>query len=224
MIAGTYACLEVADTGVGIPSELQPRIFEPFFTTKQPEEGTGLGLSQVYGIAHALNGHVVFESTPGQGTVFRVYLPEAAEEIAAPQPGSDAERAIAGKETILVVEDDPGVRSLAARVLSRLGYRVLTASGQRGAVGLAREHAGHIDLLLADVIMPDGNGPVVASDLQSYLPHLKTIYMSGYNRETLDRTLQGAPQAPLLRKPFTAEQLGEAVRSALDNGQTPVQT
>ena len=91
-------------------------------------------------------------------------------------------------------------------------------------MALARDHAGRIDLLLADVVMPDGNGPVVARDLQSQLPALRTIFMSGYNRETLDHTLQGGPEAPLLSKPFTAEQLGEAVRAALDATPTPIQT
>ena len=224
MRPGRYACLEVTDTGSGIPSELQPRIFEPFFTTKVPEEGTGLGLSQVYGIIQALNGHVTFESTQGQGTVFTVYLPEAAEDEAIPESRSASARTVAGQETVLIVEDDAGVRSLASRVLTRLGYRVLTATGHRGAMALARDHAGRIDLLLADVVMPDGNGPVVARDLQSQLPTLKTIFMSGYNRETLDHSLQGSPEAPLLSKPFTAEQLGEAVRAALDAAPTPVQT
>lgn len=216
MAAGPYACLEVADTGIGIPSELQPRIFEPFFTTKTPEKGTGLGLSQVYGVVRALNGHVTVDSAPGKGTVFAVYLPAVADAAPTAEPASANGQPISGQETVLVVEDDPGVCGLASRVLSRLGYRVLTATGRRGALALARECAGHIDLLLADVIMPETSGPALARELAHELPGLRTLFMSGYNHEMLDHTLQGCPEASLLRKPFTAEQLGQAVRAALD--------
>ncbi len=218
MLPGRYACLEVVDTGVGIAEEVQGRIFEPFFTTKDADQGTGLGLSQVYGIVQALGGHLVFGSSPGHGTRFCVYLPEADEATLEPRPSAFPGRQapVAGHETILIVEDDPGVRGLASRVLSRLGYRVLTAAGRRGALALAREHAGQVDLLLADVIMPEANGPAVAREMASEQPGLRVLFMSGYNPQVLRRTLRGGPKAALVRKPFTAEQLSQAVRAALD--------
>jgi two-component system, cell cycle sensor histidine kinase and response regulator CckA len=166
---------------------------------------------------HALEGHLIFGSSPGQGTRFCVYLPAADETAFEPEPAARGRQApVAGHETILIVEDDAGVRGLASRVLSRLGYRVLTAAGRPGALALAREHAGQIDLLLADVIMPEANGPAVARELALEQPGLRVLFMSGYNLQVLRGTLRSGPKAALVRKPFTAEQLSRAVRTALD--------
>ena len=212
--AGRYAVLRIGDTGVGIDPDIQPRIFEPFFTTKETGRGTGLGLSMVYGIVKQSEGEITFASAPGRGTTFSIYLPIASQpaEESTAQPVTSAFR---GTETVLLVEDDDGVRSLATVLLRQLGYNVLAAPEATEAMRVVATHSGTIDLLLTDVIMPGMSGPEMAEQIQRLRPGLKVLFMSGYVKdESVERVLPG--HVRFVQKPFTADDLSRAVRAALD--------
>jgi len=208
--------LEVSDTGCGMDAATKARIFEPFFTTKPVGQGTGLGLSTVYGIVDQSGGRLEVVSEPGQGACFRIFLPSA--EVtsgAAPQP-STSPASGSGSETILVLEDDDAVRGLTCDILESEGYTVLAAASGEQALDLCRTHAGELHLLLADVVMPGGNGPRWAIRLQALRPALRLAFMSGYSDHAALREAPAAVATRLLRKPFTADQLLAAVRQALD--------
>jgi PAS domain S-box-containing protein len=208
--AGPHVRLAVSDTGCGMDPATLARIFEPFFTTKAPGQGTGLGLAVVYGIVKQSGGYIGVESEPGRGSRFQIYLPEAA---GSPAP-SEAQREpqdLFGSETVLVVEDDPGVRRLARRSLQRYGYRVLEAANGREAVQVARHHQGPIHLLLTDWVMPEMGGRRSAEQILLDRPELRVLYMSGYPG---DEGTQGL--GPFLEKPFTPEVLARKVREVLD--------
>jgi len=218
--AGAYVRCSMRDTGVGMQEEVLKRIFEPFFTTKELGSGTGLGLSVVWGIVKQCDGTICVTSTPGQGSTFEIYLPvtvqeaaQAAEHAAAP-PAACAEP---GRGKVLVVEDEPAIRTLLCRALRKAGYCVLEASDGEEALALAAEHgADGIRLLLTDVVMPRMGGAALARVLQGKHPGLKVLYMSG-NAE-----LQGAAEAPaavlpLLQKPFNTRQLFQSVAAVLGN-------
>jgi CheY-like chemotaxis protein len=214
---GRYIRLTVADTGVGMDEVTCAQIFEPFFTTKPKGSGTGLGLSMVYGIVRQSQGAITVESQPGTGTSFQIYLPL----VDAP-PGHSVEFVPAtvspGRETILVVEDQPEVRDFACGVLRTLGYRVLDAGGGAEAIRVAEAATEPIHLLLTDVIMPGMTGRDVAERLQSRDPRMKVLYMSGYSNDVvLDR---GVLQAGVgyMAKPFSPDELADKVRRALDGG------
>ena len=162
---GEYAALVVSDTGSGMTADVRQRIFEPFFTTKEVGKGTGLGLSTVYGIVKRSSGHIEVSSEPGKGTTFHVHFPRGVGKIAeaAPEPRGRTR----GEETVLLVEDEPMVLDLASRVLGSHGYRILVASNATEALQVAREHAGKIDLLLTDVVMPGLPGPELAARLEN---------------------------------------------------------
>ncbi len=204
--AGPFVVLSVRDTGTGMDAATRARIFEPFFTTKAPDEGTGLGLATVYGIVAQAEGWIRVDSEPGQGTEFRLGLPrveEAAAE-AAPAPGP---RSAPGRgETVLLVEDDEAVRALAEELLTRLGYRVLSAPGPGEALLWAERHPGAVDLLLTDVRMPMLTGVELAARLRETCPELRVLFMSGYPAGAV---------TPFLAKPFSAEALARQVRQAL---------
>jgi nitrogen-specific signal transduction histidine kinase/ActR/RegA family two-component response regulator len=210
-ISGPLARLTVSDTGIGMAPETLSHIFEPFFTTKPEGAGTGLGLSTVYGIVKQIEGDIFVESVPGQGTMFEVLLPLAKrdEERAAPVESSVA----GGTETILLVEDDTGVRKLVAAMLRRGGYTVLEAAAAQPALAQL-ERAGQIDLLLTDIVMPGMSGWELAKQAMEARAGLKVIYMSGY---TDHAAIQGhrAETISILRKPFTMETLHAAVRAEL---------
>ncbi len=216
---GAHAVLTVRDTGVGIDDEVKARIFEPFFTTKKRGEGTGLGLATVFGIVKQNGGHILVDSSVGQGTTLQVFLPSG-DRVAAPaepRPGVVSDRASAG-QTILVVEDEELVRNLAARMLRSRGYRVHVAGSGPEALRISQRCSGIMHLLLADLHMPEMNGLEVAQQLQSRWPQMRVLYMSGYGaagglvRRILDEG------APFLRKPFDQDTLIEKVQAALDDG------
>jgi two-component system, cell cycle sensor histidine kinase and response regulator CckA len=208
--------LWVADTGHGIKPDVMPRIFEPFFTTKENGTGSGLGLSTVYGIVKQSGGCVTVSTGAGRGTAFGIYLPRAIEPLEAPAPQPESKGSVRGSETILLVEDERVVRSLARDVLEDSGYHILCIPDGTSALKIALEYPHPIDLLIADVVMPEVSGPELAARLRNLLPHTRVLYMSGYsNDETLCR--KGVPEdSAFLQKPFTPEQLIHKVRDTLD--------
>ncbi|MEK7867730.1 MAG: PAS domain S-box protein [Planctomycetota bacterium] len=213
---GRYVMLAVSDTGRGMDAETQSHLFEPFYTTKGLGQGTGLGLSMVYGIVQQSGGHIWVYSEPGHGTTFRVYLPRSARGRRPSKAAGERKKDLAGKETLLLVEDEEMVRTLACEILRRFGYKVLEAKGAKEAVRVSRGHEGPIHLLLTDVIMPKVGGPELATQLAREREKLRILYMSGYTENALHQ--QGAlrPETILLQKPFTADALARKVRDALD--------
>jgi hypothetical protein len=213
LIDGKYVRLTVADTGVGMPEEVAAQAFDPFFTTRKDDGGTGLGLATVYGIVKEAGGHVEIYTEPGHGTAFKVYLPA----IDAPaSTASDPRQAIAASgQTILLVEDEDKVRKLAERILTENGYKVLTAMDGQGALELAAQHQGSIDLLLTDVVMPRLSGPQLVADLKSLRPQLRALFMSGYTGEVISRHGIVDEGVALIEKPFDAIGLLHAVSNVL---------
>jgi PAS domain S-box-containing protein len=214
---GAHVVLSVTDTGVGMDGATQARIFEPFFTTKATGKGTGLGLSTVFGIVRQSGGSVAVSSEPGAGATFRVFLPAQARDAeVARAPAALGHAALRGAETVLLVEDDEHVRVLARAILRRCGYAVLEAQGGGDALLLCEQHAGAIDLLLTDVVMPRMRGPELAARLRPLRPAMRVLYMSGYTDDAalrdgvLDATIR------FVQKPITPEALARAVREALD--------
>jgi hypothetical protein len=213
---GPYVRLRVTDTGAGMSPEVQARIFEPFFTTKEVGRGTGLGLSTVYGVVKQSGGHIEVASTPGRGTTFSILLPRIGREGGSASSASPAaEPAPRGTETILLVEDEAPVQSFATRVLGQLGYRVLVAGDGQEALELQASHAGRIDLLLSDVIMPRVSGGELARELLRRIPGLPIVFFSGYAPDASLSSHLPAEGFTLIAKPFTAEELARAVRAAL---------
>lgn len=214
---GHFVCLSVADTGNGIPPELLPHIFEPFFTTKQVGKGTGLGLATVYGIVKQHEGWIEVESCPGQGTTFRIFLPVSDRKTAIVVTKLTAPAACGGSETILVVEDEPALLSLVRATLQRQGYRVFTAGSGLEALEDWTNRLHQIDLLLTDMVMPDGvTGVELAEKMLAKKPELKTIYMSGYSSEINGHDQVVSNDVCFLAKPFGPQMLTELVRECLD--------
>ena len=212
-----YAMLAVSDTGCGMDAQTQARIFEPFFTTKEVGKGTGLGLSTVYGIVEQSGGHIDVASELGRGTTFKIYLPRVDDAVAerggAKVPASQQR----GTETVLIVEDEPGVRALARDTLQRLGYSVLEARHGIEALVIGDQHPGTIHLLMADVVMPQMNGREVAERLLRVRPKVKVLYVSGYTENAIVHHGVLAPGTNFLQKPFTPDDLSEKVREVLDS-------
>lgn len=213
---GPYVLITVADTGIGMDAAILSRVFEPFFTTKGLGRGTGLGLASVYGIIKQHQGHISVDSKPGRGTVFRIYLPQYAgpvppREIAPPSP-----QPVAGRHTVLVVEDDQPLREVMVQALSRFGYQVLSAADPDEALELGRRHPEPIHLLLTDVVLPRMNGSELAGHLLSHHPELKVLFMSGYtpnvivHKGVLDQTVAFLP------KPFRLKELLDKIREILE--------
>jgi two-component system cell cycle sensor histidine kinase/response regulator CckA len=210
---GPYVMLAVSDSGHGMDAATKARIFEPFCTTKGPGKGTGLGLATVHGIVKQSGGHIWAYSEVGRGTTFRLYFPRlsvAPHAGEAPAAGSAA----GGAETILLVEDDEQVRTLARQILAQSGYQLLVARGPSEAVELAAR-PGRIDLLVTDVIMPEMSGLTLARRILDAHPETRVLYMSGYAAEAFDREAEG-PLLVLLQKPFTVNTLTAKVREVLD--------
>jgi two-component system, cell cycle sensor histidine kinase and response regulator CckA len=211
---GRYVRLTVTDTGTGMTEEVRKNIFEPFFTTKEVGSGTGLGLAMVYGILRQSNGWIDVQSEAGKGSTFRIYLPlvEAGptDEVKLPAPD-----ALSGEETVLVVEDQEGVRHLAMAILRAHGYHVLEAANGEEAHAVAGQHVGEIDLLLTDVVMPGIDGKALSEQLRESRPNLKVILMSGYSEDVV--ASQGALDVGLvyIQKPFAPDELAAKVREAL---------
>ena len=208
--------LIVRDTGHGMNEKTRAQAFEPFFTTKAGTGGTGLGLSTVYGIVQQSGGHIALESAPGRGSCFRILLPcaERPGEVREVRPVAAAPPA--GGETVLVVEDEPAIRALACEMLESHGYLTLCAGSGEEALGLAVRHAGPIDLLLADVVMPGLAGPALAKRFAVVRPHGRVLFMSGYAGDELARRGLADDAAHFLAKPFTRDLLARHVREALD--------
>jgi CheY-like chemotaxis protein len=226
--AGTFLCLSVSDTGTGIPPDVLPHIFEPFFTTKPVGKGTGLGLATTYGIAHQHGGWISVESEWGKGSTFSCFLP--IEEGGAPAanpgaPGGEKPAAGSGRgryfgsETILVVEDEESVRGFVRKTLEFHGYTVIGARDGVEALEICADHGPKIDLLLTDVVMPQGvSGVELARRLSESIPGLKIILTSGYARELEAGRASLPAHHRFLAKPYEFETLLKAVRSSLDFG------
>ncbi len=215
---GSYAVVEMRDTGHGMDPETQARIFEPFFTTKGQGKGTGLGLSTVYGIVKQSDGYVFVFSELGKGTTFKIYLPQVEEMAVAEAPKAEDQPAGMGTETVLVAEDEAGLRGIVRKILEQHGYTVLEAATGREALILAAQHQGTIDLLIADVIMPGGmNGRELGEQLTAQRPGLRVFFMTGYTEDAIIR--QGILQngVEMLYKPFSREALARKVRAILDD-------
>ena len=214
---GDYVCLAVTDTGVGMDPGIQARIFEPFFTTKPVGQGTGLGLSTVYGIVKQSEGFVWCYSEPGQGTTFKIYLPLAGTRTT---PVPAARRPVelrGGDETILVVEDEDVVRTLACRGLREQGYTVLEAKHGREALEQVERNHQQIDLVISDVVMPELSGRELGARLAVLRPDLPVLYMSGYTGDDVIQRGLLEPGVPFQQKPFTPDGLARKVREMLDN-------
>ncbi len=208
--------MAISDTVIGMNESIQARIFEPFFSTKGVGQGTGLGLATCYGIIKQSGGHIMVQSAANQGATFRIYLPQV--EFAAPLPllRPTTPDPVEGKETILLVEEDPALREMAAQLLGRLGYVVLTTSSSSGALNLA-QHAerGPIDLLVTDVTPTQMTGQQLAAQIHSLHPTAKILFTSIYSGNALLD-----PTAAFLQKPFTPSALISKIREALDVGRT----
>ena len=199
---GRYVLLAVTDTGIGMDSETLAHIFEPFFTTKPPGAGTGLGLAMVYGAVEQNNGHITVYSQPGRGTTFKIYFPRVDEAPAAISTGPEPALR-KGTETILLVEDDESLRELTTTLLAGAGYRVLPANNGPSALALSQQYPHRIHLLLTDVVMPEMNGPDLASQVKAGRPELNVLYMSGYAGKLLSHHGMLESETTFLPKPFT---------------------
>ncbi len=217
-VPGKYVMLSVSDTGCGMEKEVQDNLFEPFFTTKGIGKGTGLGLSTIYGIVKQNNGFINVYSEPGQGTVFKVYLPphEAQQAVATPNAKESARKMPSGDETILLVEDEPAILRMGREMLEKLGYTVLAAEKPEDALQLAKEHGPRIHLLITDVIMPEMNGRELASKLSGRFPGLRTLYMSGYTRDVIAHHGVLDEGVHFIQKPFSIQNLAVKVREAIN--------
>ncbi|GMV99998.1 MAG: hypothetical protein AMXMBFR84_11370 [Candidatus Hydrogenedentota bacterium] len=216
VLPGPYILFAVSDTGAGMTEEVKSHIFEPFFTTKGPGKGTGLGLAMCYGIVKQSGGHIWVYSEPGRGTTFKIYLPRVADAVPAAERTTGRNIAKGGTETILVVEDEPGVRSIAERTLSDRGYTVIVAPDGAAALEIALREGTRIDLLLTDVVLPHLNGPELVARLNGDLPGLKVLYMSGYTEDAIVHRGVLQNSIDFLPKPFTSETLAHKVRDVLD--------
>jgi two-component system cell cycle sensor histidine kinase/response regulator CckA len=228
MPVADYVRIDITDTGTGIPADIIDKIFEPFFSTKEVGKGTGLGLSTVYGIVKQTGGFVYVDSEPGSGTSFRIFLPrhrpeqEAADAHAGngaakeagtepPKPRPD----LTGHGTILLVEDEEGLRSLNARGLRSRGYSVIEASNGIEAMEALEEKNGAIDLVVSDVVMPEMDGPTLLKEMRARNPNLKIIFVSGYAEDAFEKSLPENEQFAFLPKPFTLTQLVAAVKETM---------
>lgn len=209
----TFAVLEVGDTGHGMTPEIQTRIFEPFFTTKPMGKGTGLGLSTVLGIAQRAGGRIDVKSEPDHGATFRVYLPRAEAAPAQPLAAPSVSPLRGGQETILLAEDESGIRAMTRAYLETLGYRVLEAADGSEAITCSLEYTGPIHLVLTDILMPGVRGDLVVKTIRTHRPAIKAVYMSG----SVGQEVAEGPDS-VLYKPFEFPDLGRRLRSVLDAG------
>jgi two-component system, cell cycle sensor histidine kinase and response regulator CckA len=228
MPASDYVLVELIDTGTGIPEDIVDKVFEPFFTTKETGKGTGLGLSTVYGIVKQTGGFIFLESQIGRGTTFRIFLPrhiageeelpleaEAVSTVPQAKPAVD----LTGRGTILLVEDEEGLRGLNARGLTSRGYTVLEAGNGVEALEVLEKEGGHVDLVVSDVVMPEMDGPTLLKEMRRRNPELKIIFVSGYAEDAFEKNLPEGQQFAFLAKPFTLKQLVAAVKETIEMGE-----
>lgn len=216
VISGPHVMLAVSDTGIGMTEEVQNRLFEPFFTTKEKGQGTGLGLSTVYGIVKQSSGNILVYSELGKGSTFKIYLPRVEKTVPnMERPGKKAE-SLQGSETILMVEDDDMVRNFALKALKKYGYTVLCAGDGQEALHILREHKEPFQLMVTDAVMPRMSGKELVKRLEGQRPELKVLFMSGYTEDAI--VLQGMLDKGIafIQKPFTSGALGRKVREVLD--------
>jgi CheY-like chemotaxis protein len=214
---GPHVCLSVTDTGCGIAPEHMSHLFEPFFTTKDVGKGTGLGLASVYGTVKQHEGWIEVSSRKGKGTTFKIYFPASSLPALPVESSPPTCQAHGGNETILIVEDEALLRELFCLTLQQLGYRVFAECSGAKALRSWSSRLDQIDLLLTDLVMPDGvSGWKLASTLQAEKPDLKAIYMSGHSAEANGLIAGAAKNVRFLAKPFSVQTLAEAVRACLD--------
>ena len=215
-IPGRYVMLAVSDTGSGMSKDVQARIFEPFFTTKASTGGSGLGLATVYGIVQQSGGYITVTSVEGRGTTFRIFLPRTSEQAAPVEGVPETRSENTGNETILLVEDDDGLRALTRRILLKHGYEVIETARTSDAEQACRNHPGKIHMLLTDVVMPGASGKELSSRLTMIRPEMLVLYMSGYTDSVVMK--QGVEEGSVnfIAKPFTPAALGQKVREVLD--------
>lgn len=211
---GTYGRLLVRDSGEGMSQEVKERIFEPFFTTKERGKGTGLGLSMVYGIVRQCQGYIEVDSTPGAGAEFKLYF-RTVEPVEAKGAPPEREPMPRGSETILIIEDEPAVRTLATRVLSGLGYRVLEAPGRREALEYCERLKEPIHLMLVDLILPDGNGADIVAQVRKTRTDFRVLYVTGFGSETAMRHGLREEHDSVITKPYSQDSLARRVREVL---------
>lgn len=215
-VPGTFVMLAVSDDGCGMDEKTLENLFEPFFTTKPLGEGTGLGLSTVYGIVKQNEGTINVYSEPGKGSTFRIYLPCCATEAENELAGAEnAEPSLSGTETILIVEDEESIRSMIARMLEKYGYKIITAASPLDALRLAAECGDTINLLITDVVMPEMNGRELAEKMMPDHPHMKILYMSGYTANVIAHRGVLEDNVEFLSKPFGRKQLSEKLQKLL---------
>jgi CheY-like chemotaxis protein len=215
--AGSYVMLAISDNGIGMNEEIQAHLFEPFFTTKEKGKGTGLGLSTVFGIVKQSEGFVWVYSEPGKGTTLKLYFPRIENEIVKLKSETKSEQRFRGSETVLIVEDETPVRALASMILRERGYHVIEAADGNEALRLAKEFAGEIHLVLADVVMPGMNGKTMISQLETLRTGIKSLYISGYADNAVVRHGELDPNVAFLQKPFTVEGLARKVREVINS-------
>ncbi len=215
VLPGRYAMICVSDTGCGMDKKTLDRIFEPFFTTKDQEKGTGLGLATSYGIVKQHGGNIWVYSEPGEGTVFKIYLPLCAEEDVAEIPPETHQPAVRGSATVLVVEDEPSVRNLVGEILTDHGYKTIESGGASEAVAKAAAQSDPIHLVITDVVMPEMKGPEAFEKIREHHPEAKVLYMSGYTDNVV--TCQGVLKENIefIQKPFTVRGLLEKCHQVL---------
>ncbi|HET9957018.1 MAG TPA: ATP-binding protein [Polyangiaceae bacterium] len=217
LAAGEYVVLTVTDTGIGIPEAVVPHVFEPFFTTKEPGRGTGLGLSTAEGIVHQSGGAISVESQPGRGTRFLIHLPRAhTEAVRAAPPESTAPKSGVSFETVMVCDDDDGVRQLLAQVLLLRGYQILQARDGQHALEVARQHRSRIHLLVTDLIMPGLSGIQLAERMRALDPELRVLFISGYTEDHRELSDLLGQTTHFLPKPFLPGELTSAVCALLE--------
>jgi CheY-like chemotaxis protein len=214
---GRYVQLTVTDTGMGMAEEVRQNIFEPFFTTKERGRGTGLGLATVYGIVRQSDGWIEVKSEPGRGSMFRIHLPRIDAGVAADEAKPAVANASCGGETVLIVEDQEGVRRLVKAILEAHGYHVLEAANGAEAHSTAMRHAGAINLLLTDVIMPGISGGALADQLRELRPNLRVMFMSGYSEDVFAKRGVLSAGTAYIQKPFDPDRLAAKVREILDS-------
>jgi CheY-like chemotaxis protein len=212
---GNYIRMEVSDTGIGMDANTRSHLFEPFFTTKERGRGTGLGLSTSYGIVKQNQGEILVYSEVGIGSVFKIFLPAVEQSLEVQHPISTHRERIRGTETVLVVEDEDGVRQVVVQMLQQEGYHVLTAQSGADALRLCDRVSEPIHLLITDVIMPKMSGRELALKLAPVLPDMKVLFVSGYTDSTIAQHGVLDPGMNFLQKPFTPELLADKVRQVL---------